>query len=40
MIITEMDVEDSNDEAEEEESGRFIEEVRGGIPSQSDDDEF
>ena len=38
-IINEMDVEDSGDEAEnEEEASRFIEEVRGGVPTTEDDD--
>ncbi|MCC6277408.1 MAG: hypothetical protein IT289_05785 [Oligoflexia bacterium] len=41
LIISEMDVEDSNDEAEsEEEASRFIEEVRGGIPTSDDDEGF
>lgn len=40
LIVAEMDVEDSGDEIEnEEETSRFIEEVRGGVPSSSDEDE-
>lgn len=39
LIVAEMDVEDSGDEAEnEEEASRFIEEVRGGISTPDDDD--
>ncbi|MDZ4678301.1 MAG: hypothetical protein SGI74_12420 [Oligoflexia bacterium] len=39
LIINEMDVEDSNEDAEsEEEASRFIEEVRGGVPTGDDDD--
>ena len=39
LIVAEMDVEDSGDEAEnEEETSRFIEEVRGGIPTPDDDE--
>ncbi len=38
-IVAEMDVEDSGDEADnEEETSRFIEEVRGGIPTPDDDE--
>lgn len=41
VIISEMDNEDQNDEAEnDEEAGRFIEEVRGGIPTGDEDDGF
>lgn len=40
-IITEMDQDDAGDDAEsEEEDSRFVEEIRGGIPTGSDDDEF
>jgi hypothetical protein len=39
MIVAEMDLEDSGDEAEsEEEASRFIEEVRGGVPAADDDE--
>jgi len=38
LIVAEMDVEDSGDEAEEEDASRFIEEVRGGIPTPDDDE--
>jgi hypothetical protein len=39
LIINEMDVEDSNEESEsEEEASRFIEEVRGGVPTGDDDE--
>jgi hypothetical protein len=39
LIVAEMDVEDGGDEAEqEEETNRFIEEVRGGIPTPDDDE--
>ncbi|MBK9293920.1 MAG: hypothetical protein IPM57_05665 [Oligoflexia bacterium] len=40
-IITEMDQDDAGDDVEsEEEDNRFVEEIRGGIPTGSDDDEF
>lgn len=40
-IITEMDAEDAaDDENENEDDSRFVEEIRGGIPTGSDDDEF
>lgn len=39
LIVAEMDVEDSGDDNDsEEDASRFIEEVRGGVPT-SDDDE-
>ena len=39
VIVAEMDVEDSGDEAEQEEdANRFIEEVRGGMPTTDDDE--
>jgi hypothetical protein len=41
LIVAEMDVEDSGDEADnEEETSRFIEEVRGGMPTPDDDEGF
>jgi hypothetical protein len=39
LIISEMDMEDSGDDADsEEDTSRFIEEVRGGVPTTDDDD--
>ena len=38
LIVAEMDVEDSGDEEAEEDTSRFIEEVRGGVPTADDDD--
>lgn len=39
LIVAEMDLEDDGDENEnEEETSRFIEEVRGGVPSSDDED--
>jgi hypothetical protein len=39
VIVAEMDVEDAGDENEgEEEASRFIEEVRGGMPTPDDDE--
>jgi hypothetical protein len=40
LIISEMDMEDSGDDNDsEEDASRFIEEVRGGVPSTADDDD-
>ncbi len=38
-IIVEMDADDNEDAESEEDDNRFIEEVRGGVPSTTDDDD-
>jgi len=39
LVVAEMDVEDAGDDADsEEDTSRFIEEVRGGVPTPDDDE--